>query len=157
MRIVRDALLCSPVWPFGFCQLEEKQCETSLPIKKEMSQYMAFSMRMKQYQHFSHPHLHLQCFSELVQLRVFNHQGYLEERRGSLNSCKVLYQYSWLLSMQTRGKGGNIPRLKVLMRLSSCSSVAHPNWRVSRISEIYDNNLADTTVDTLDVNNSWND
>lgn len=39
---VKDALLCSPVLSFGFNQLEEKQCETSHPIKKGMSQDMAF-------------------------------------------------------------------------------------------------------------------
>lgn len=77
------------------------------------------------------------------------------ERKGSLNSCKTLYQYCWLLSMQTGGE--NISRLEVLMRLSSCRPMTYPSWRDSRISEIYDNNLADTTVNTLDVNNSWND
>jgi len=53
--------------------------------------------------------------------------------------------------------GESISRHKVLTRLSSCTSVTCLNRRDSRMNEIYDDNLADTTVDTPDVNNSWND
>lgn len=48
-----------------------------------------------------------------------------------------------------------IHHAEALMLKSSCPSVT--GCSISGLAEIYNNNLADTTVNSQDINNSWND
>lgn len=81
-----------------------KQWETSLPIMTKMTQDVTPPLPMQNRICISATQICI--YSVLVSLFscVFNHEKYFMARSASLNSCKVLYQYSLLCTPYHRYK-----------------------------------------------------